>query len=161
MCPGLKQNTFTALARRTNQKSYLIRNTCDCLNNITVDAASLPPGMRTPPCTHTHGISNRISSPLSLSLPRFHNLSLSNLPTLLYFPVQYSPSNTFPSSPAPSLAPSISPPLLLQAPLSATLAPAPSFGGHSEPLEGWVEKKKLGKSNFSLYYQQLNNAVTN
>jgi len=61
----------------------------------------------------------------SLSLPRFHNLSLSNLPTLLYFPIQYSPSNTFPSSSAPILAPSIFP--LLQALLSATLAPVLSF----------------------------------
>lgn len=145
MCPGLKQNTFTALARRTNQKSYLIRDTCDCLNNITVDAASLPPCMRTPPCTHTHGISNRISSPLSLSLsPAFTICRSPICPLCSIFP-----SNIPPLTPSPPLQPpALLPPSLPTPPTPGFaighVSPSPEFWvrGHSEPLEGWVEKKK-------------------
>lgn len=149
LCLGLKQNTFTALAVLTNQRSYLIQDSCDCLNNIPGDAASLPPCVHSPRCRHTHGISNRISSPLSLSLslPRFHNLSLSNLPTLLYFPIQYSPSNTFPSSSAPTLAPSPPPPGSVIGPLS----PGAEFwvSGHPKHLAEWLKRVNKAKSNFS------------
>lgn len=127
LCLGLKQNTFTALAVLTNQRSYLIQDSCDCLNNIPGDAASLPPCVHSPRCRHTHGISNRISSPLSLSL------SLSPAFTICRSPIcplcSIFPSNIPPLTPSPPLQP---PPLLLlpllQALLSAPLALVLSFG---------------------------------
>lgn len=38
---GIKANTSTDLAVLTNQRSYLMHDTCDCLNNITARTAPL------------------------------------------------------------------------------------------------------------------------
>lgn len=91
---GIKAHTFTALAVLTNQKSYLTHDTCDCLNNITAHAASLPPRTHSLPA-HTHGISNRIASPPPPSPPLSQSVALQSAHSALFshptFPLQHLP----------------------------------------------------------------------
>lgn len=96
---GIKAHTFTALAVLTNQKSYLTHDTCDCLNNITAHAASLPPRTHSLPA-HTHGISNRIASPPPSLSPAFTICRSPICPLCSIFP-----SNIPPPAPSPPLQP--------------------------------------------------------
>lgn len=126
---GIKANTSTDLAVLTNQRSYLMHDTCDGLNNITARTAPLH--------AHTHMVFLIGSlSPLSLSLPHSCNLSLSNLPTLHCFPIQRSPL-TPPLLSSPGRAP-CSPPSVMQN--SAVAAEFPARG-HWKQLAGGLKER--------------------